>query len=292
VDINQLFSYANAAQATAHTEADQIFFFNREMLEDQSWEQWVENHMEEALSGGDFKIYLQPKYTPRDGKLVGAEALVRWICPDRGLIPPGRFIPIFEENGFIRKLDDFMLAGIAKLQAGWMVQGRRSVPISVNVSRAHFTQEGLAEHISQLVDGYGAKHELVELEVTESAFFDDKETLIDVVRQLRAYDFPISMDDFGAGYSSLNSLKDIPLDVLKLDAEFFRGESANGRGEIIVRRAISLAKELGMRVVAEGIERKEQVDFLATIGCDMSQGYYFAKPMPVEEFEARMETDM
>jgi EAL domain-containing protein (putative c-di-GMP-specific phosphodiesterase class I)/GGDEF domain-containing protein len=292
VDINQLFSYANAAQATAHTEAEQIFFFSREMLEDQSWEQWVENHMEEALAGGDFKIYLQPKYTPRDGKLVGAEALVRWICPDRGLIPPGRFIPIFEENGFIRKLDDFMLAGIAKLQAGWMVQGRRSVPISVNVSRAHFTQEGLAEHISQLVDGYGAKHELVELEVTESAFFDDKETLIDVVRQLRAYDFPISMDDFGAGYSSLNSLKDIPLDVLKLDAEFFRGESANGRGEIIVRRAISLAKELGMRVVAEGIERKEQVDFLATIGCDMIQGYYFAKPMPVEEFEARMETDM
>jgi EAL domain-containing protein (putative c-di-GMP-specific phosphodiesterase class I) len=291
MDIDQLFSYAIVARRTAHDDSEQIFFFNRQMLEDQSWEHWVENHMQEALSAGDFQIYLQPKYTPTEGKLVGAEALVRWICPDRGMISPGRFIPIFEKNGFIRKLDDYMLTGIAKLQAEWMVQGKKAVPISVNLSRAHFTQEGLAEHISQLVDSYGAKHELIEIEVTESAFFDDKEVLINVVRQLRAYGFPISMDDFGAGYSSLNSLKDIPLDVLKLDAEFFRGEDIDGRGAIIVREAIDLAKKLGMRVVAEGIEQKDQVDFLATLGCDMIQGYYFAKPMPVAEFEERLERD-
>jgi EAL domain-containing protein (putative c-di-GMP-specific phosphodiesterase class I)/GGDEF domain-containing protein len=291
-DIDLLFSYANSAQSTAHTESEQIFFFSEAMLEDQSWEHWVENHMQEALSAGDFKIYLQPKYTPGEEKLVGAEALVRWVCPERGMIPPGRFIPIFEKNGFIRKLDDFMLAGIAKLQAEWLVEGRKAVPISVNLSRAHFTQGGLAEHISQLVDSYGAKHGMIEIEVTESAFFDDKDVLIDVVKQLRAYGFSVSMDDFGAGYSSLNSLKDIPLDVLKLDAEFFRGEDVEGRGAVIVREAINLAKELGMRVVAEGIEQKEQVDFLATLGCDMIQGYYFARPMPVDEFEALMETDM
>lgn len=291
VDIDQLFSFANTAQASGHNEAEQIFFFSERMLEEQSWEQWVENNMQSALAAGEFQVYLQPKYSPTDHRLVGAEALVRWACPEKGLIPPGRFIPLFEENGFIMKLDDYMLSQIAKLQAEWKVQGKKSVPISVNISRAHFTQEGLAEHISRLVDSYGPKHGLIELEVTESAFFDDKDVLIDTVKQLRAYGFPISMDDFGAGYSSLNSLKDIPLDVLKLDSEFFRGEDEMGRGAIIVREAISLARELNMRVVAEGIEQREQVDFLASLGCDMIQGYYFAKPMPVAEFEVRMAAD-
>lgn len=291
IDIDQLFSFANTAQSTSHNESEQIFFFNERMLEEQSWEQWVENHMQAALAAGEFQVYLQPKYTPTDRRLVGAEALVRWVCPEKGMIPPSRFIPLFEENGFIMKLDDYMLSQIAKLQAEWKVQGKKTVPISVNISRAHFTQEGLAEHISQLVDGYGPKHKLIELEVTESAFFDDKNVLIDTVKQLRAYGFPVSMDDFGAGYSSLNSLKDIPLDVLKLDSEFFRGDDETGRGAIIVREAICLARELNVRVVAEGIEQREQVDFLAALGCDMIQGYYFARPMPVKEFEARMAAD-
>ena len=291
VDIDQLFSFANTAQSASHNELEQIFFFDEKLLEEQGWEQWVENNMQAALAAGEFQVYLQPKYTPTDRRLVGAEALVRWVCPEKGMIPPGRFIPLFERNGFIMKLDDYMLSQIAKLQAEWKVQGKKTVPISVNISRAHFTQEGLAEHISQLVDGYGPKHKLIELEVTESAFFDDKNVLIDTVKQLRAYGFPISMDDFGAGYSSLNSLKDIPLDVLKLDSEFFRGEDGTGRGASIVREAISLARELNMRVVAEGIELREQVDFLAALGCDMIQGYYFAKPMPVSEFEARVAVD-
>ena len=291
IDIDQLFSFANTAQEASHNEAEQIFFFSDRLLEEQSWEQWVENNMQSALAAGEFQVYLQPKYSPMDHRLVGAEALVRWICPEKGMISPGRFIPIFEQNGFIMKLDDYMLSQIAKLQAEWKVQGKKAVPISVNISRAHFAQEGLAEHISQLVDSYGPKHKLIELEVTESAFFDDKNTLINTVKQLRAYGFPISMDDFGAGYSSLNSLKDIPLDVLKLDSEFFRGEDEMGRGAIIVREAISLARELNMRVVAEGIELREQVDFLASLGCDMIQGYYFAKPMPITEFEVRMAAD-
>ena len=141
------------------------------------------------------------------------------------------------------------------------------------------------------MDAYGPRHELIELEVTESAFFDDKDILVETVKQLKAYGFHVSMDDFGAGYSSLNSLKDIPLDVLKLDGEFFRGEDDDGRGEIVVKEAIQLARNLDMRVVAEGIERKEQVDFLAGQGCDMIQGFYFAKPMPVAEFEEKVEKD-
>lgn len=291
VDIDQLFSFAGTARSAGHNDAEPIFFFSRRMLEEQSWEQWVEDNMHHALATGEFQVYLQPKYTPADHRLVGAEALVRWNCPGKGMIMPGQFIPIFEENGFIMQLDDYMLSQIAKLQAEWKVQGKKRVPISVNISRAHFAQEGLAEHISQLVDNYGSKHQMIELEVTERAFFDDKEALVDTVRQLRAYGFPIAIDDFGAGYSSLNSLKDIPLDILKLDGEFFHGEDCMGRREVIVRETIGMARKLGFLVVAEGVEQREQVDFLAELGCDMVQGFCLAKPMPAEEFEAQVAKD-
>ena len=178
-----------------------------------------------------------------------------------------------------------MLTEVAKQQAKWLKEGKEVVTISVNVSRAHFTREDLAEHICRLVDPFEVPHHLIELELTESAFFDDKEILLETVRRLQDYGFLISMDDFGSGYSSLNSLKDLPLDVLKLDAEFFRGEGVEKRGEIVVSEAIRLAKNLEMKIVAEGIETKDQVDFLAGQGCDLIQGFYFAKPMPLSQFE-------
>ncbi len=291
MNINQMFSYASVAQRAECNGKEQIFFFDTALLEAQNWEQWVENHMQTALTSGEFEVYYQPKYAPASGRLVGAEALVRWNCPDRGVIPPGKFIPIFEANGFIMKLDDYMIAKVAKQQVEWAIQGKKTVPVSVNISRIHFSLDDLAEHIVRMIDAYGARHELIELEVTESAFFDDKQMLIETVSRLRAYGFPVSMDDFGAGYSSLNSLKDIPLDIVKLDAEFFRGEDVMNHGRVIVKEAVSLAHQLNMRVVAEGIEQKEQVDFLAGIGCDMIQGYYYAKPMQLSEFEQRIERD-
>ena len=217
--------------------------------------------------------------------------MVRWISPTDGLITPGCFIPIFEENGFITQLDDYMISGVAKLQSERKLQGKKAVPVSVNVSRAHFTREDLAEHICQLVDSYGTDHGSIELEVTESAFFGDKDMLQRIIKELKVYGFSISMDDFGAGYSSLNSLKDLPIDVLKLDMEFFRGEDVEKRGEIVVKETIQLAKNLNMKIVAEGIERKDQVEFLADQGCDMIQGFYYAKPMTVQEFDRRVERD-
>lgn len=293
VDVDELYTYANAARHESNENQEQrIAFFDQNMLGRQKWERWVEDNVEAALRNEEFQVYLQPKYNPSTGKLVGAEALVRWISLSTGMITPGHFIPIFERTGFITKLDDYMISHVAKMQAEWMIQGKKMIPVSVNVSRAHFAQEGLADHICQLVDAYGPSHELIELEVTESAFFDDKDILVETVKQLKAYGFRVSMDDFGAGYSSLNSLKDIPLDVLKLDGEFFNGdEDGVRRGEIVVREAIQLAKDLNMSVVAEGIERKEQVDFLASQDCDMIQGFYYAKPMPVEEFEKKVEED-
>ena len=287
-DVEQLYNNALLACDMLGEEAEnKVVFFDIEMNNRRLWERKVENDMDAALSRHEFQVYLQPKISTVNEVLAGAEALVRWIHPQDGFIPPNKFIPIFERNGFILKLDDYMLEAIAKQQAYWISQGRKVVPISVNISRAHFAQEDLAEHICAIVDKYQVPHSVIELELTESAFFDDKEILLKTVKKLREAGFPVSMDDFGAGYSSLNSLKELQLDVLKLDADFFRGEESQERGMVIVSEVIDMAKKLNMKIVAEGIESREQVDFLTEQECDLIQGYFFARPMPVAEFEEK-----
>ena len=287
-DIEQLYSNAVLACDMLGEEAEnKILFYDIEMNKRRLWERKVEDDMDAALLNHEFQVYLQPKISTKNEELAGAEALVRWIHPTEGFIPPNKFIPIFEHNGFILKLDDYMLEEVARQQAEWIEQGKNIVPISVNVSRAHFTREGLAEHICSVVDKYEVPHQFIELELTESAFFDDKEILINTVKKLRESGFIVSMDDFGAGYSSLNSLKELQLDVLKLDADFFRGVDAVERGMLIVSEVIDLAKKLNMKIVAEGIENREQVDFLTEQECDLIQGYFYAKPMLVSEFEEK-----
>ena len=285
-DIEQLYSNAVLACDMLGEEAEnKIMFYDIEMNKRRLWERKVEDDMDAALRNREFQVYLQPKISTNKEMLAGAEALVRWIHPTEGFIPPNKFIPIFERNGFILKLDDYMLEAIAKQQAQWIEQGHKVVPISVNVSRAHFAKDGLAEHICSIVDKYNVPHQFIELELTESAFFDDKEILINTVKKLREYGFIVSMDEFGAGYSSLNSLKELQLDVLKLDADFFRGVESVERGMLIVSEIIDLAKKLNMKIVAEGIESREQVDFLTEQECDLIQGYFYAKPMPISDFE-------
>lgn len=288
IDVPEIYNRASAARSSiSNVEGNEIAIFTEKLLEDQLWEHKVESTMQAAIDNREFAVYYQPKYDPVTEELAGAEALIRWVKDD-GLVPPGKFIPIFEKNGFITKIDDYMIENVARQQAEWLKEGKKIVPVSVNVSRAHFTQEDLAEHILEIVDRYEIPHKYIEIELTESAFFDDKNALLKTVNRLKEYGFEISMDDFGAGYSSLNSLKDLPLDVLKLDAEFFRGEDHNKRAELVVSEAITLAKQLEMRIVAEGIEKKNQVQFLADAGCDMIQGYYFAKPMPANDYVERM----
>jgi len=287
-NIAEYYIDAGVARATIkEDDEERVAWFNEEMRAAQIWERKVEDDMERALANNEFQVYLQPKYSTRDEVLSGAEALIRWIHPTEGFISPGRFIPIFEKNGFILKIDDFMITQVSRLQSQWLSEGKKVVPISVNVSRAHFTREDLAEHICKIVDSYNVPHEYIELELTESAFFDDKEVLLRTVKKMKDFGFHVSMDDFGAGYSSLNSLKELPLDVVKLDAEFFRGADDFDRANLIVSRTIGLAKQLGMTIVAEGIETREQVDFLAGQDCDLIQGFYFAKPMPVNDFVSR-----
>ncbi|MBE5954470.1 MAG: EAL domain-containing protein [Lachnospiraceae bacterium] len=287
-EIDSLYNNATTALEMLPEDSDEkIASYDIEMKKQQLWERRIEDEMDKALVTKQFKLYLQPKYSAKEEKLAGAEALVRWIHPVDGLIPPNKFIPIFESNGFILQLDDYMLEEVAAQQSKWSAEGRELFPISVNVSRAHFTREDLAEHICKIVDKYNVPHQYIELELTESAFFDDKYVLIDTVNQLRQYGFVVSMDDFGAGYSSLNSLKELTIDVLKIDADFFRGIESVDRGMLIVSEVIDLAKKLNMKIVAEGIENKEQVEFLTEQECDLIQGYYFAKPMSIEEFEEK-----
>ncbi|MBQ8318315.1 MAG: EAL domain-containing protein [Lachnospiraceae bacterium] len=287
-EVDSLYNNASTAlELLPEDSEEKIASYDIEMKKQQLWERKVEDEMDKALVTNQFKLYLQPKYSTKDEEIAGAEALVRWVHPADGLIPPNKFIPIFEKNGFILQLDDYMIEQVAIQQSKWIQEGRELFPISVNVSRAHFTREDLAEHICKIVDKYNVPHKFIELELTESAFFDDKYVLIDTVKQLRDYGFIVSMDDFGAGYSSLNSLKELSIDVLKIDADFFRGVDSVERGMLIVSEVIDLAKKLNMKIVAEGIESREQVDFLAAQECDLIQGYYFAKPMSIEEFEEK-----
>jgi len=292
VDLSE--AYNRAAIAREKSEgifAEDVVFFNSKMKDDIYWEKKMENDLERGITNEEFKVYLQPKYSVASEKMVAAEALIRWEHPEEGFLSPFKFIPIYEKNGMILKIDDYMISHLAKLQAEYISAGIDPLPISVNLSRIHFTNINLAEHISELVDAYQVPHKYIELELTESAFFDDKEVIIETANRLRAMGFAVSLDDFGSGFSSLNSLRDLPIDILKLDAGFFRGGDMDEKTSVIIRGIIQLAKQLNIKIVAEGIEHIEQVDFLRENECDMIQGYYFAKPMPIEDFNNKMKTD-
>ncbi len=289
IDFDTEFNHATGARLSLGAGEDSgIAFFDDKLIEEQKWLDAVSERQQSALDNGEFMVYYQPKYDPRTDKLRGAEALIRWNSPEFGLVSPGRFIPIFENNGFITQIDHYMIRHVAADQKAWLDKGYNCVPVSVNVSRAHFIESDLAEQIRDMVDEAGTPHEYIEIELTESAFFDDKRAMLRTIAKLKEYGFAVSMDDFGSGYSSLNSLKDMPLDVLKLDADFFKGDINDKRAEIVVSEAIKLAKSLNMRIVAEGVEAQEQVDFLANEGCDMIQGFIYARPMPATDYEARM----
>ena len=289
-DIDLLYNNASSARATLETTDDTgIAFFDNKLVEDEKWIDLVTERQRDALEKEEFKVYYQPKFDPRTNELRGCEALIRWVSDDMGFVTPGQFIPIFEKSGFITEIDHYMLSHVARDQKSWLDEGRKCVPVSVNVSRAHFAETNLAEQIKEIIDREGAPHNLIEIELTESAFFDDTKQMLKTIKKLKSYGFLVSMDDFGSGYSSLNSLKDMPLDILKLDAGFFSGDKHNERAEIVVAETLQLAKKLNMTTVAEGVDYQSQVDFLAAEGCDMIQGYFYSKPMPKEEYALKLE---
>lgn len=248
-------------------------------------EQNIINQMERALENSEFVLYMQPKYDLSSETVVGAEALVRWIHPTRGLVSPAEFIPVFERSGFICQLDHFVWEHTCQLLRKWIDEGRNPPAVSVNVSRVDFFNADLVNVLGSLVSKYRLPPKLLELEITEGAYTSNPQRIIEIVGQLQARGFAVLMDDFGSGYSSLSMLKELPVDVLKIDLSFLDDKSETARGGNILNSVVRMAKWLRIPVVVEGVETREQVDFLRTIGCDYVQGYYFSKPIPVEQYE-------
>ncbi len=247
-------------------------------------EQNIINEMDHALETEEFVVYFQPKYELVDYRPYGAEALVRWQKPDGTMISPGEFIPIFEANGFITKLDYYIWEKVCQFIQKRLKQYKNIKPISVNVSRVNLYNSRFVESLINLVEKYKIPPKYLNLELTESAFSDDAQLMQNTVDELRRAGFTIMMDDFGSGYSSLNVLKDINLDVLKIDMRFLSKGPSESRGEKILEAVIKMAKSLDMPVIAEGVEEEKQVKMLKRLGCDYIQGYYFAKPMPENQY--------
>ena len=248
-------------------------------------EQAITESMETALAEGQFSVYLQPKYWLQNDTMAGAEALARWVHPELGFMNPGEFIPLFEKNGFITKLDRYVWEQTCKKLQQWRQEGYPDIAVSVNVSRADVYQEDLPATMSSLVAQYGIEPRQLHLELTESAYTENPNQIIAVVDELRNRGFVIEMDDFGSGYSSLNMLNQVHFDILKLDMKFIQTETAKPGEMSIMRFVVNLAKWLNLSTVAEGVETKAQLERLRDVGCDYAQGYYFSRPLPVQEFE-------
>ncbi len=245
----------------------------------------ITNKQEAALLHKEFLMYLQPKCQLKDGSAVGAEALVRWKEQDGNMIFPNDFIPLFENNGFIVNLDMYMLEKVCETLVKWKDEGYTCIPISVNFSRRHLDIPDFAKKIDDMAKKYGIDNHLIEIELTEGIFFENEDLLRKILAELHDRGFSLSMDDFGTGYSSLGLLHSLPVDVLKLDRSFFTKTEKAERAAIIVENIAQMAHRLGMPTVAEGVETSAQVEFLKNIGCDMAQGYYYSKPLPLSEFE-------
>lgn len=262
-------------------------FYNEEYRKELVETQRIEAEMHHALENDEFKMYLQPKYNLRTNQVVGAEALVRWQHPEQGIIYPNRFIKLFEKNGFILQLDEYMWELACKELRKWIDMGIH-YPISVNISRLHIYDPTLVQKLISLTNKYGVPVELLELEFTEGLFMENVHMLYGLMYDLKKQGFVLQMDDFGSGFSSLNMLKSVPIDVIKLDKAFFEDINENARGKIIIEDSIRMIHNLDLEVMAEGIETQEHVDFLNQCNCIIGQGYYYAKPMSIDDFDERL----
>lgn len=272
-----------AAHDKNYKYVEYIHFYNDSERKQILVEQEIENEMEKALEERQFYIVVQPKYNPITEKIVGGEALVRWQHPEKGIISPGLFIRVFEKDGFIIQLDYFVWEETCRLQAEMKQKGIPTVPISINVSRAHFYGSELMNKLRELIQRYNLETSDIELEITESICGEDSETIYDKIRELQAEGFKIAMDDFGSGYSSLNMLKEMPLDIIKMDLKFLDGEETKSR--LILKALIEMAQTMELKVVVEGVEILSQVEFLKQFKDCYLQGYYFSRPVVAEVFE-------
>ena len=251
-------------------------------------EQEIINDMWSALEEEQFELFLQPKVSLKSRDIIGLEALVRWNHPVRGYITPTEFIPLFEQNGFITILDYYMWKEVCKFIKNQIDNGEFIVPISINVSRVDLYNKNIVDYFKEILNEYQIPAQYLHIEITESAYTDDSLEIINAVKELKKIGLTIEMDDFGKGYSSLNMFNELPIDVLKLDKDFLKNLHEEENKKIIVSFILSLANTFNITVIAEGIERKEQLEFLNSIGCHIGQGYYFSPPISKEEYKKRV----
>lgn len=275
---------AAALAQVKNLHGNHLAFYDHTLLERAQHKNHIEQYMHAALRNREFIAYLQPKYDLHTEQIVSAEALVRWQRPDGSLVPPGDFIPIFEQNGFITQLDLYIFEEVCRTQRCWLDEGLPIVPISVNQSRLLFYQKNYLETVHGLVSKYDLDPKYIIIEVTESLATNKAEEIASVISGLHALGFSVSMDDFGSGYSSLNVLRKLSIDELKLDRDFLSSTELETRSRIILRNILELARELHITTVCEGVETRIQADQLRDMGCDIAQGYFFSRPIDIESF--------
>lgn len=280
---------AHAARKSNETIVHELFILNyytdsvyQKMLQDKK----LENRMQDALANHEFQVYLQPKYAVQEKTIIGAEALIRWVDPQQGIVPPADFIPQFEANGFIVQIDYFVFEEVCKWMRSCLDIGRKLIKVSVNMSRRHFSNRYFMDEYQRISDYYGVPKEYLEIELTETMVFESPDAFTKIVQRIHDAGFTCSLDDFGSGYSTLSALKDLDVDAIKLDKSFFTSERMdNIKENIIVESILDMSNALHMTSIAEGIETVEQKEFLYHTSCDMIQGYVFSRPLPMAEFD-------
>lgn len=287
-DFRQIYENVNFAHRLAKKGDSKSIDFDDKVRERAIWERGIENRMENALAADEFKMHLQPKYRLSDEKMVGVEALVRWVTADGTMVYPNDFIPIFEQNGFITKIDMYMFEKACESIRSWIDSGITPIPISVNFSRLHIRNSNFVEELSEIAKRHSVPTHLLEIELTETAMLQNIDVLEGILNKLHEAGFTLSMDDFGSGYSSLGLLKSIPVDVIKLDKTFFDQAKDIKRARTVITSIINMAIRLDIHIVAEGVETIEHINLLKELGCETVQGYYYARPMPADQLEIKL----
>ena len=284
-DVDVMIDRANAARRMLRgDEKHSRLVYSEEIASNMHKANLIESQMQHALASGEFKVYLQAKWDIEKNTVCGCEALVRWVKSDGKIVRPDEFIPLFEKNGFIEMLDFYMLETVCQQVCALQKEGKMVYPVSVNQSRVLLHNPDYLDNVVDILRKYKIPEGLVELEITETVFEDEKDRIFDVLEKLKICGVKLNMDDFGSGYSSLNMLKDVPFDVIKIDRVFFSASVDNEKSRVVLCKIVEMINGIGMDVVCEGVENQEHVDFLRSIGVKKVQGFYYAKPVPCEEF--------
>ena len=286
MDAETAVSNANLARKVAkELEENCCVLFDHSMMEGIKREVEITSYIPKAIANHEFKVYYQPKIETETLKLIGAEALVRWQRPDGSFVYPDQFIPLIERSGQVVDVDYYVYREVFRFLADRIAEGQHVVPVSLNVSRVHLSKMSILGYVKDLFEEYEVPPELIEFELTESIYLDNTERALDLIHGLHNLGTKVSMDDFGSGYSSLNLLSRLPIDVIKLDRVFLKDDTLQESDKIVISCVVDMARRLRITSLCEGVETVEQSDYLKEIGCQIQQGYYFSRPVPQEEFE-------